>query len=356
MTAPDILFVTRKWAPAVGGMETWSHQITAELAKLAPVEVVALPGRSNGLPPGTLALLGFPFTVLRRFFARDRAPDVLHLGDMALWPMGLLARLRGGQTRVVISAHGTDVSYARRQTWRGKVYRSYLKLGARLLQRALVLPNSQATEHAARETGWQHTTVIPLATTMQGKLPSNPPQHHLLFVGRLIPLKGCAWFIRSVLPLLPEGLTLHVAGTVVDPAERAALDHPRVRYLGSLNAEQLAQAYAAAMGVVVPNIELADGTFEGFGLVAIEAAAAGGVVLAANCGGLRQSVIDQTTGFLLPPGQPQDWAAAINDLVSWPQNQRRSFIAGSLTAVETQFRWPRIAALTLAAYRGLDRV
>ena len=51
MTAPDILFVTRKWAPAVGGMETWSHQITAELAKLAPVEVVAI-ATSSGMGEG----------------------------------------------------------------------------------------------------------------------------------------------------------------------------------------------------------------------------------------------------------------------------------------------------------------
>jgi glycosyltransferase involved in cell wall biosynthesis len=354
MTAPDILFVTRKWAPAVGGMETWSHQITDELTRLAPCQVVALPGRSNGLPPGALALLGFPFTVLQRYLSRQHAPDVLHLGDMALWPLGLLARLRRGQTRVVLSAHGTDVSYARRQTWRGAAYRAYLRLGARLLPGALVLPNSSATAAAARETGWQRTRIVPLATTLRGPHPGGAPQPHLLFVGRLIPLKGCAWFIRTVLPLLPEGLALHVAGTAVDPAEHAALDHPRVRYLGTLGAQELAQAYAASLCVVVPNIEPADGTFEGFGLVATEAAAAGGVVLAANCGGLPQAVIDQTTGFLIPPGQPEDWAAAVNEVAQWPATRRHSFISGSLEAVEAQFRWPRVAALTLTAYRSLD--
>ena len=63
-------------------------------------------------------------------------------------------------------------------------------------------------------------------------------------------------------------------------------------------------------------------TFDDLG----EAAAAGGVVLAASCGGLRQSVIDQTTGFLLPPGQPQDWAAAINEC------SRRALTVGGMRA------------------------
>ena len=47
-----VLFITRKWPPAVGGMETYSHRLSGELAKHVPVQTVALPGAPSGLPPG----------------------------------------------------------------------------------------------------------------------------------------------------------------------------------------------------------------------------------------------------------------------------------------------------------------
>ncbi len=349
--APDILFVTRKWAPAIGGMETWSHRLSESLAALAPVEVVALPGKANGHPPGVLALLTFPFTVLRRFLARARAPQVLQLGDMALWPLGLLALLRRGPTQVVLAAHGTDVSYPRRGGLKGRAYGAYLKLGARLLRRARVVANSAATEAATRQYGWADCCVVPLATDMAGEVPDCPPQPHLLFAGRLVERKGCGWFIRHVLPLLPEGVDLHVAGTVIDRTEAAALDHPRVRFLGPLDQAALARAYRAAACVIVPNIEPANGEFEGFGLVATEAAAAGGVVLAADCGGLPSALVDGVTGILVPSGQPQAWCDKINAVRQWDPARRQDFISGALARIAADFRWPRVAGQMLAVYR-----
>src|SRR3546814_6236030 len=49
----SILYLTRKWPPAVGGMETYSGKLTQALARCAdiPVSVIALPGRRNGQPP-----------------------------------------------------------------------------------------------------------------------------------------------------------------------------------------------------------------------------------------------------------------------------------------------------------------
>lgn len=354
--APDILFVTRKWAPAIGGMETWSHRLSESLAALAPVEVVALPGKANGHPPGALGLLRFPFTVLRRYLGRTRPPQVLQLGDMALWPLGLLAMLRRGETQVVLAAHGTDVSYPRRGGMKGRAYGAYLKLGARLLRRASVVANSAATEAACRQSGWQNTCVVPLATDLQGVLPDAPPQPHLLFAGRLVERKGCAWFIREVLPLLPDGLDLHVAGTAIDPAEAAALDHPRVRFLGPLDQARLAEAYRAALCVIVPNIEPANGEFEGFGLVATEAAAAGGVVLAADCGGLPSALVDGVTGLLVPSAHPQAWCDKINAVRQWVPDQRRAFISAALARTEADFRWPRVARQMLAVYRGAHHI
>lgn len=358
MATLDVLFVTRKWAPAVGGMETWSRRLSETLCELTgvAVDVVALPGRTNGHPPGWIALLAFPFRVARHYLLRPKVPDVLHLGDMALWPLGLLVWLRRKRPRLVLTSHGTDVSYPRRGGVKGRAYGAYLKLGAKLLQRAVVTTNSPATANATHEHGWKNTAIIPLATDVAGHAGEQLPGPHLLFVGRLIRLKGCRWFIENVLPLLPAGTELHVAGTLIDPAESAALAADRVRYLGVLDGAALAEAYRGAQCVVVPNIEPPTGEFEGFGLVAIEAAAAGGVVLASDCGGLPAAVCQGETGFLVEPENAKAWAAAISTIGSWSRSERDSFVEKSMARINTQFRWPSVAQATLAIYRSTNEI
>jgi glycosyltransferase involved in cell wall biosynthesis len=346
-----ILFVTRKWAPAVGGMETYSLRLTEALGMSEQIEVVALPGREGGMPPSATALLGFPLTVLRRWLARSRRPAVLHLGDMALWPLGLLAR-RG--TKVVLSAHGTDVAYQRRGGIKGGLYGAYLRLGARLLPKATVIANSRATRDVAAESGWRDAAIVPLATDMGGSPADGSHNGRILFAGRLVERKGCGWFVRHVLPLLPPEIELDVAGTVWAASERTALDDPRVRFLGPLGGDALAQAYREALCVVVPNIPVASGEYEGFGLVAPEAAAAGGLVLAAGCDGLTDAVIDGETGLLIEAANARAWHDAIKAVAAWDKSRRKQFLANATATAARHYSWQRVARDTLAAYRGED--
>lgn len=344
-----ILFVTRKWAPAMGGMETYCHRLTEELAKTHSLEIIALPGNEDGSTPSTAALLAFPFTILRRWLTRGQPPEVLHIADMALWPVGLLA---GKRTDIVLSAHGTDVSYPRRGGFQGTLYGAYLRFGSKLLSRAKVIANSAATEAACRENGWRRTSIIALATDIARPASASPPRRTILFAGRLVRRKGLSWFVANVLGQLPADITLEVAGTRWDPAEDAALEHPRVRYLGRLGPDALLDAYASALCVVLPNLELPNGEFEGFGLIACEAAAAGGVVLAADCGGLTEAVKDHETGFLIPPGQATSWRDAITKIAAWSPDQRATFTKKAHTSARTYFCWERVAHETLAIYRS----
>jgi glycosyltransferase involved in cell wall biosynthesis len=345
---PLVVFITRKWAPAQGGMETYSVRLTDALAKLVPVEVIALAGRPDGMPPGMLALLLFPFTVVSRLLQRRGAAEVIHLGDMALWPLGLLAWRR----KLVLSAHGTDVAYHRRGGWRGRAYGTYLALGARLLRRARVLANSQATARMLAETGWRAHAVIPLATSALAttNLAAAGGERAILFAGRLVRRKGCGWFIANVLPLLEDSMVLKVAGAAWDESELQALAHPRVRHLGVLGPVELAREYAGSLCVIVPNIDVPQGEYEGFGLVAPEAAAAGGVVLAAHCGGLTDAVIDGVTGTLLPSGDAPAWADAVQRIAGWNEAERAAFIAQSQARAAAHFSWTRVARQTLDAY------
>jgi glycosyltransferase involved in cell wall biosynthesis len=74
-------------------------------------------------------------------------------------------------------------------------------------------------------------------------------------------------------------------------------------------------------------------------------------VLAADQGGLRDSVIDGITGFLLPPGDAAAWVQAITALRDWPVEGRAAFVGASTAAARQAFSWERVACETLSVYR-----
>ncbi|MBT8475054.1 MAG: glycosyltransferase family 4 protein [Alphaproteobacteria bacterium] len=347
---PTVHFITRKWPPAVGGMETYSIRLCEALGDLAVVMPRYLPGRSDGTPPGVFALLGFGLKTAFWAASLPAGRHVVHIGDMASWPLAFAARLRDRERPIVISAHGTDVSYGLRASRKGRLYARYLRLGAWMLPGALVVANSQATAQCAGGYGFERLRVSPLATDMTEQTTNVAPDPFILFAGRLVERKGCAWFIRNVLPHLPEPLVLKVAGTVWSPAEEAALSDPRVEFIGPQDQTTLATLYARATCVVVPNIDVDTREFEGFGLVATEAAACGGVALAADHSGLREALVDGVTGFHIPPGDADAWITRITEVAGWDADTRQAFVNGAFAETETHYRWPRVAGDAIEAY------
>lgn len=347
------MFVTRKWPPAMGGMETYSVRLTEELARTHDVDVVFLPGKPDGSPPDAGQLIAFPFEVFRCWIAKRDKPHILHVGDMAMWPFGLLA---GASTCVVLSAHGTDVSYHRRRGLKAGLYGLYMKLGSRLLRKAALIANSRATAKALRETGWVHAHVVPLATDLAAPYPA--PEHdpnRILFAGRLIKLKGFSWFVTNVLPLLPPTMRLRVVGTVWDREEGEYLNHPQVDFIGKLAQPELAAEFARALCVVAPNVPVATGEYEGFGLVAPEVASSGGVLLASKCDGIIDAVIDAETGFLVEPADPYAWASKINEIRGWSIEARTEFTSKAKAAAHAFYSWSRVADDTRAVYSGSQK-
>jgi phosphatidylinositol alpha-1,6-mannosyltransferase len=310
-----VLFITRKWPPAVGGMEVYCAELTRELSGRVDLTTHALPGRADGRPPGSIRLAWFflreAFYLLRH---RNRY-DVIHYGDLVLFPLAWWCQVLGRSCRQVISVHGTDIACRKA----GLEDVEVVPLGVRL-----------STEHAAPEA----------------------PQNYLLFVGRLVRRKGAGWFIREVLPKLPSDLTLKIAGTVWDKDEGVALSNPRVEFLGPVYGEALSSLRRNALAVIMPNVPLHENDFvEGFGLTALEAAAGGAVLLAASLDGLVDSVEDGVTGILVEPADAQKWVEAIQNVASWSPEKRSAFLATAHERITQHYTWQRVAADTLALYR-----
>lgn len=346
-----VLFITRKWPPAVGGMETYSVELARRLEVATRLELRALPGCGDGKPPAGPALIGFGLKTAAWLVRSRQRFDVAHGGDMAVWPLVWLARARGLARRAVLSAHGTDVSLGTRAGLVARAYAAYLRLGASLMPQTTVVANSAATAGLVRHFGFKDVRTVPLAATAPAPAPADLSNPYIAFVGRLTRSKGCGWFAREVLPKLP-GLRLKVAGTIIDPSERTGLEAEGVEYVGPLFGEALAAFRRNAVAVVVPNLVGGPESFEGFGLAATEAAAAGAVVIAARAHGLADAVRDSLTGYLLEPGDANAWAAKIAEISRWRREERQAFVARAQQVSAAYYSWDRVTRETLAAYRS----
>ena len=172
----------------------------------------------------------------------------------------------------------------------------------------------------------------------------------LLFAGRVEWEKGLQTAVDA-LPALRRafpGTTLRVAGDGGYVGEARELARRRrvasaVTWLGRLDDDGLARAYREADVVVVPSL------YEPFGLVALEAAAAGTPRVVARTGGLAEQVRDGVTGLVVEPGSVAALTTAVAGLLADPRRARRVAAAARREA-RTRHDWAGVAAATAAVY------
>jgi D-inositol-3-phosphate glycosyltransferase len=85
------------------------------------------------------------------------------------------------------------------------------------------------------------------------------------------------------------------------------------------------------------------------GTVALQAMACGTPVAASTAGAVGDAVIDGTTGFLVPPGQPSALAHRIRRLFASPM-QLEAFSVAAVDRVRSRYSWDRIGRETIQAY------
>ncbi len=166
-----------------------------------------------------------------------------------------------------------------------------------------------------------------------------------LYVGRLKRYKGVETAIRAVHRARESGypVLLNIAGQgddrdrlerLVSRLDLGAL----VRFLGFVEEPEKLRLLREAWAVVFPSAK------EGWGLVNVEAAACGTPALAADRPGLRESVRDGVTGYLLPHGDVEAWGAAMVRLAADP-----ALVAGlgsNARAFAETFSWDTAARET----------
>ena len=116
-----------------------------------------------------------------------------------------------------------------------------------------------------------------------------------------------------------------------------------VEFLGSVDDEELWRRLHAADVLCAPSLG-----GESFGMVLIEAFAAGTPVVASDIAGYRQVVTHGRDGLLVPPGSRSSWRRRCARCRSTPPRQREMGAAARARAAD--FAWPRVAQQVTAVY------
>ena len=366
--APErVLLVTRNFPPLWGGMERLNWHMADELSREYAVTVVG-PAGAAAQAPANVTVIEVPLRPLWRFLllaswralraARRSRPSVVLAGSGLTAPMAwLAARLSGARCGAYV--HGLDV-IATHPVYR-LVWRPFLR------RMDCIIANSRHTAGLARSAGVDPTRIevvhpgvtLPMldpyararfrARHGLGEVPL------LLSVGRLTARKGLAEFAAEVLPRVvatsPEALLVVIGGEPTHAlhggsgggaarvrttaASAGVQDH--LRFLGSASDADLSEAYQAADVLVFPVRDLA-GDVEGFGMVAVEAAAHGLPTVAYATGGVVDAVAEGESGTLLAPGDEAGFAAATLRLLAQPMPP------GRVRGFAERFAWSQFGA------------
>ncbi len=365
---PRILLITRNLPPLVGGMERLNWHMADELAKHAEVKVIG-PRGAAALRPKSVTLTEAPLKPPLLFLGASLLwglwitlrwkPDVILAGSGLTAPIAWsLSKLCGARSAAYL--HGFDI------TVNHSLYRRLWRPIFRKLDRVVV--NSTPTKTLAIAAGISPSSIdivypgvsLPNAPQPAESITAFREQHGLtgkkvlLSVGRLTTRKGLREFVEQALPAIIEsepnavlvvigeapknalGAGIQTIESIQAQAKKSGVAE-NIKFLGVITEPQLATAYEAADVHVFPVRQIPDDP-EGFGMVAIEAAAHGLPTVAFATGGVVDAVARGQSGCLVHPG---DYSALSEAIVRMLVDAPCAWQTSSYTFA-TQFAWPQL--------------
>lgn len=185
----------------------------------------------------------------------------------------------------------------------------------------------------------------------------------VLQLGRMVPRKGVDNVIRAAVILRdkyhvpmrlmvvggnadrPDPVTTPELGRLIALARDLGVDG-QVTFTGQRQREQLRYYYSAA------NVFVATPWYEPFGITPVEAMACGTPVVGTAVGGIKTTVVDGETGYLVPPNDPEALAERLAWLHRHPHVAQRLGWAGMRRAYQ-HFTWRNVASQIAAIYESV---
>jgi phosphatidyl-myo-inositol dimannoside synthase len=377
----NILMLTSEFLPATGGIGTYAREMAAAASALgARVTVMAPDYARNDSDDGAFAFRTHRFhgglhsardlpakIMLARHAVEAERYDILHAAD---WPFFIPVALSRRRTnaRVIMTLHGSEINETQTLPKRLAIAACNVFGG-----RTEIAANSAFTRDLFRKRFGvepHRINAIPLgvsefwfgerkprdATRRQYDIPDGNVV--LVTVARLTRRKGHS-IAAAALASLPEALRTRLTWLIVGPdgesdyVEELQRDLTSagcdIRRLGVLTDAEIRDLYGAADFFCLTGVPDPSGRVEGFGLVYLEAAAAGLPSVATRVGGVADAVLADRTGLLVEPTVAAV-AQAIRTMIE--MNEQRAKLAAAALERARELSWKRCAASTYSLPLG----
>jgi alpha-maltose-1-phosphate synthase len=397
-----VLFYTREYPPYVyGGAGVHVEYLARELAHLMKVEV-----RSFGdqdIQSEQLRILGFnPEAQLLSQTRPELAPvfktlntciqmnsgemnaDIVHCHTWYAQFAGILSKLCYG-TPLVITTHSLEPlrPWKREQLGRGYDASSWIEKTAIEMADAVIAVSEETKQDVLKYFNVDEKKVSVIYngidldeytmtedTAALAKFGIDKSKPYVLFVGRITRQKGIIHLVNAIQYIHPETQVVLCAGApdteeigreMKERVEGVQKSRNNVIWIAEMvSKKEVIQLYSHAAVFCCPSI------YEPFGIINIEAMACKTAVVASSVGGIKEVVVHEETGLLVPLEQEKtapfeasdpdkfarDLAAGINRLMA-DEKLRKTMGANGRKRVEKQFDWKAIAKQTEALYKKI---
>ncbi|MBL7996885.1 glycosyltransferase family 4 protein [bacterium] len=346
-----ILILAMKFLPASGGSASYAYNMAIGLHRLGYDITVMAPNYSHRKMDDSsfpfkvkrLAWSGPQFGMFRLLFAalhlfivyRKNKPDIIWTTSFAgCRVLGLLTNLKA---RFIGTVHGGGIH--RRYPSKKLSNRFGDRLGLRFMMRAdaIVTISEESKKIFAdklpydiilnklrliyNSIDFDEGAFVSKVTALE-KLPHLKTKQVILTVARLVSAKGHDVVIRALHILKfnhPDAVYIIVGEGVERPSlERLVKElhlEDRVFFAGYVNDEQL-EMYYGVCDVFVMAGRWTSNFVEGFGLVYIEAGVRGKPVIGTRVGGIPEAIVENKSGFVIEPENPEALAEKISLLLT----------------------------------------
>ncbi len=281
--------------------------------------------------------------------------DIVHYHAMGPSILSFVPRLFGMKT--VVTVHGIDW---KREKW-GALASRFLRFGeyasARYPNRTIVI--SRVLERYYRERHGRPVAYIPNGLALRPPLPPRRitglyglrGRDYVLFVGRLVPEKGCHTLLEAFRRVGTEMRLVVVGGTshsdeYVERLHAAGREDARVLFAGYLYGDVLTELFSNSYAYVQPS------SLEGLSLALLEALSLGSAVLASDIPENEEVLLDTgdaPRGLTFRNGDAADLREKLQSLIDHPEEADRLRAHGRAFVVD-RYNWNRVAEQTAAVY------
>ena len=299
----------------------------------------SLPTAANG---SVAPLAPDPSAALRTIRAlNDEAFDIIHLHEPIVpGPTVTALLLKLAPTVGTFHAAGDSTSY--------RVLNKTARWAAEHLTTRVAVSDS-AKELAHRYLGGEYITLFNGIEVQRYQRPHVEREEAptIFFCGRYEPRKGLEVLLQAV-SYLPADVTLWIAsdGIGIDDLQNTYGADSRIKWLGRISEEDKLNRLARCTVFCAPSLR-----GESFGIVLLEAMAAGAPLVASNISGYNNVASNDVNALLVEPGNPVELAKSIMRTCDEP-GLRLTLVKGGYERA-ADFSMQRLAEQYLSIYRQL---